>query len=46
MLIEQQELETFAKYYAELTPGEKIIYGGSDSSASITSGISTFFCSS
>jgi cytochrome c biogenesis protein len=27
MLIEQQELETFAKYYAELTPGEKIIYG-------------------
>src|SRR5262249_11934331 len=27
MVIEQQELETFAKYYAELTPGEKIIYG-------------------
>jgi cytochrome c biogenesis protein len=27
MLIQQQELETFAAYYAELTPGEKIIYG-------------------
>ncbi len=27
MLIQQQELETFAAYYAELTPGEKIVYG-------------------
>jgi cytochrome c biogenesis protein len=27
MLIQQQELETFAKYYAELTPAEKVIYG-------------------
>src|SRR5262245_15653429 len=27
MLIQQQELETFAPYYAELTPAEKIIYG-------------------
>jgi cytochrome c biogenesis protein len=27
MLIQQVELETFAKYYAELTPAEKIIYG-------------------
>lgn len=27
MLIQQQELETFAKYYAELTPAEKIVYG-------------------
>lgn len=27
MLIQQQELETFAGYYAELTPAEKTIYG-------------------
>ncbi len=27
MLIQQQELETFQGYYAELTPGEKIVYG-------------------
>ena len=27
MLIQQQELETFAAYYAELTPAEKIVYG-------------------
>lgn len=27
MLIQQQELETFSSYYAELTPAEKVIYG-------------------
>src|SRR5262245_22260774 len=27
MLIQQQELESFAGYYNELTPGEKIVYG-------------------
>jgi cytochrome c biogenesis protein len=27
MLIQQKELETFAAYYQELTPSEKIIYG-------------------
>ncbi len=27
MLIQQVELETFPKYFAELTPGEKTIYG-------------------
>ena len=27
MLIQQQELETFTGYYAELTPGEKSVYG-------------------
>src|SRR5262245_26090049 len=27
MLIQQQELETFAAYYAELTPAEKLVYG-------------------
>lgn len=27
MLIQQQELETFAGYYAELTPAEKTVYG-------------------
>src|SRR5262249_23433636 len=27
MLIQQQELETFRTYYAELTPAEKVIYG-------------------
>ncbi len=27
MLIQQQELPSFVKYYAELTPGEKIVYG-------------------
>ena len=27
MLIQQQELETFGNYYAELTPAEKIVYG-------------------
>jgi cytochrome c biogenesis protein len=27
MLIQQQELETFPAYYAELTPGEKTVYG-------------------
>ncbi|NBO66052.1 MAG: hypothetical protein EBU88_14625, partial [Acidobacteria bacterium] len=27
MLIQQQELETFGSYYAELTPAEKVIYG-------------------
>jgi len=27
MLIQQQELDTFRAYYAELTPAEKIIYG-------------------
>ena len=27
MLIQQQELETFTNYYAELTPAEKIVYG-------------------
>lgn len=27
MLIQQVELETFRKYYAELTPAEKIVYG-------------------
>ncbi len=27
MLIQQQELETFPAYYAELTPAEKIVYG-------------------
>ncbi|MFN7624059.1 MAG: cytochrome c biogenesis protein ResB [Acidobacteriota bacterium] len=27
MLIQQQELETFSNYYAELTPAEKIVYG-------------------
>jgi cytochrome c biogenesis protein len=27
MLIQQQELETFGGYYAELTPAEKIVYG-------------------
>ncbi len=27
MLIQQQELETFPAYYAELTPSEKIVYG-------------------
>jgi cytochrome c biogenesis protein len=27
MLIQQQELDTFAKYYAELTPAEKVVYG-------------------
>ena len=27
MLIQQQELETFGAYYAELTPAEKIVYG-------------------
>ncbi|MBK7599967.1 MAG: cytochrome c biogenesis protein ResB [Acidobacteria bacterium] len=27
MVIQQQELESFSGYYAELTPGEKIIYG-------------------
>ncbi|MCI0337178.1 MAG: cytochrome c biogenesis protein ResB [Acidobacteria bacterium] len=27
MLIQQHELETFAAYYAELTPAEKVIYG-------------------
>jgi cytochrome c biogenesis protein len=27
MLIQQKELETFAAYYAELTPSEKVIYG-------------------
>ena len=27
MLIQQQELETFSKYYAELTPAEKYVYG-------------------
>jgi cytochrome c biogenesis protein len=28
MLIQQQELESFPAYYAELTPSEKVIYGG------------------
>jgi cytochrome c biogenesis protein len=27
MLIQQQELDTFSGYYAELTPAEKIVYG-------------------
>jgi cytochrome c biogenesis protein len=27
MLIQQQELESFAKYYATLTPAEKLVYG-------------------
>src|SRR5215813_3453597 len=27
MLIQQQELETFPGYYAELTPAEKAVYG-------------------
>ncbi len=27
MLIQQQELPSFVKYYAELTPAEKIVYG-------------------
>ncbi|MCI0524609.1 MAG: cytochrome c biogenesis protein ResB [Acidobacteria bacterium] len=27
MLIQQQELETFPAYYAELTPAEKVVYG-------------------
>src|SRR5215510_10115079 len=27
MLIQQQELETFRAYYAELTPAEKVVYG-------------------
>jgi cytochrome c biogenesis protein len=27
MLIQQKELESFATYYAELTPSEKVIYG-------------------
>ncbi len=27
MLIQQQELESFSRYYAELTPAEKLIYG-------------------
>src|SRR5688572_6087498 len=27
MLIQQQELESFPAYYAELTPAEKVIYG-------------------
>ena len=27
MLIQQQELDTFGAYYAELTPAEKIVYG-------------------
>jgi cytochrome c biogenesis protein len=27
MLIQQQELETFPAYYAELTPAEKMVYG-------------------
>ena len=27
MLIQQQELPSFAKYYAELTPAERIVYG-------------------
>src|SRR6266498_2446729 len=27
MLIQQQELETFPAYYAELTPAEKTVYG-------------------
>ena len=27
MLIQQQDLETFPAYYAELTPAEKVIYG-------------------
>ena len=27
MLIQQQELESFSAYYAELTPAEKVIYG-------------------
>src|ERR1044071_8810089 len=27
MLIQQQELETFTGYYAELTPAEKTVYG-------------------
>ena len=27
MLIQQQELETFSGYFAELTPAEKIVYG-------------------
>ena len=27
MLIQQQELESFPRYYAELTPAEKLIYG-------------------
>ncbi len=27
MLIQQQELDTFPAYYAELTPAEKIVYG-------------------
>jgi cytochrome c biogenesis protein len=27
MLIQQQELDTFATYYGELTPAEKVIYG-------------------
>jgi cytochrome c biogenesis protein len=28
MLVQQQELETFPKYFAELTPAEKWVYGG------------------
>mgnify|MGYP000926764719 CR=1 FL=1 len=28
MLIQQQELDTFADYYASLTPAERTIYGG------------------
>jgi cytochrome c biogenesis protein len=27
MLIQQQELESFPRYYAELTPAEKVVYG-------------------
>src|SRR5262245_27024094 len=27
MLIQQQELDTFPAYYAELTPAEKVVYG-------------------
>src|SRR5262249_17353871 len=27
MLIQQQDLDTFTTYYAELTPAEKIVYG-------------------
>lgn len=27
MLIQQQELESFSRYYADLTPAEKLIYG-------------------
>src|SRR5262245_30211237 len=27
MLIQQQELESFPAYYAELTPSEKVVYG-------------------